>query len=177
MTINMIRSAAALLGALAVGSASASSISEWSSIGDFQQAGGLATAFNSAPGLATTFDNTAGLATRPQKQGARFSLEAAGTGGSTDTSNVAANANSMIAFPNDLAAPNAFALQTTLWNFVSDVRSQQVNLVFNEASANANAIAYNLQGQVPEVPLPSPMWLLAAGIACLVTAHRRTRAR
>ncbi|MBV8663685.1 MAG: hypothetical protein JO107_11335 [Hyphomicrobiales bacterium] len=166
MIKNSVRAILVAAGVLASGAAMAGATSEWSYIGQFQQAGGLSSAFNNSGGLSASFGNAAGLSTRAQAQGASFTLDAAVANASAGSS------TTPITFPSDTIASSA-VLQGTLWSFVSDVRSQQTGNAFVAATQSASVMAFTLEGQIPTVPLPSPAWLLAAGAACLLVLQRR----
>jgi len=143
--------------------------SEWQYIGEFQPAvstKGLATeAFQSPAGLGTTFDASS------------LTLDAQTAAASADAS-ASERKRALAATAASSAGPavgSPAALDLTLWNFITNIRAQQVGNPFVQLRTSAASIDYTINNVPAPVPLPPAAWLFGIGLAALAVAHLRTR--
>ncbi len=175
--------AVGLLGAASA--AYAGPASEWRYIGEFQPAAattGLATVpFQSAGGLGTKFDAAPWSGDSGSARTASALTLDAQTAAATDASTVSADtrlhalATSSTASNTSPVTGSPAALDLTLWNFITNIRSQQASNPFVQLRTNAANIDYTLNDVPAPVPIPPAFWLFAGGLAVLVGARRFMR--
>jgi len=144
--------------------------SEWQYIGEFQSrvsTQGLATqAFQSPAGLATAFEPASTLTLDAQAAAAAADAMASERRRALSAS-VESNAAPVVGSP--------AALNLTLWNFITNIRAQQVSNPFVQLRTSAASIDYTINNVPAPVPLPPAAWLFGIGLAVLGVARLCTR--
>lgn len=168
----------------------ASPTSEWRYLGEFQSdlsAAGLSSKpFQNATGLATRFDSGGGssdTSDRSNAASASFTLDSQTTLAVAASSDAAAPADRMRALSITTDAGNTSAalgstavLQLTLWNFINNVRAQQVGNQFQSLMASSANIDYTINGLPPSpTPLPPSSWLFLGGLGIFAALQWRVR--
>lgn len=163
---------------MTVGSAAiAGPASEWRYIGDFQPtastAGLSTTPFQSASGLGTNFGSSE-WGSGSSSSAAALTLEAQTAAASTDDSSGqrmrALSASTTTSNTSPVVGSPA-ALDLTLWNFITNIRAQQVSDPFVQLQTSAANIDYTINGVPAPVPLPPAFWLFGAGLAALAVGR------
>jgi hypothetical protein len=159
--------------------------SEWRYISDFQpavsKAGLASTPFQSATGLGTNFGSSEWSSNTVASSASALTLDAQTAAASGDASGGLRMRALEASIPVSNVAPvigSPAALQLTLWNFVNNIRAQQVGDPFVQLQTSAANIDYTLNGVVAAVPLPPAAGLFGAGLAALAMGRlfaRRTR--
>lgn len=161
--------------------------SEWGYVGAFQGSlsapGMSSTAFQNASGLATRFDSGNGLddgSGRSTVASASFTLDSQTTqavAASSDAASDRERALSVTTSPGGTVATvgSAAALQLTLWNFINNVRAQQVGNQFQSLMASSANIDYTINGVPAPTPLPAASWLFLGGLAILAALQWHVR--
>jgi hypothetical protein len=184
MNKTCVRIGAIAMMAAGCSAVAASPVSEWRYIGGFQSAtstsGLAATGFQDAHGLATQFDASSWTADSGGSavQAAPLTLADQTAQAATDgreramSASVTANTSPVVGTP--------AALDLTLWNFIANIRAQQVGDQFVTLRTSSANIDYTLNGMPPPVPLPASSWLFLAGLGAWVvlrSAMRRSGTR
>ncbi|MDP9125414.1 MAG: hypothetical protein M3N82_12585 [Pseudomonadota bacterium] len=185
-----MRRGAAIVAMTACTAAFAGPTSEWRYIGDFQAAAstkGLATGrFESASGLGTRFDSSAwngGSSVAAAGGNPALTLDAQTVAASADASAASSNENrralsaSTIAGTSSPVTGSPAAVDLTLWNFIANIRAQQVSNPFVQLRTNAENIDITLNDLPPPVPIPPAFWLFGVGLAVLPAARWLARGK
>ena len=185
-----VRCGAAVVAMTACATAFAGPTSEWRYIGDFQAAAstkGLATGrFESASGLGTRFDSSAwnsGSSAAAAGGDSALTLAAQTAAASADAGIAPSNERRRALSASTLASTSSpvtgspAAVDLTLWNFIANIRAQQVSNPFVQLRTNAENIDITLNDLPPPVPIPPAFWLFGAGLAALLVARSLARGK
>ena len=147
--------------------------SEWRYIGDFQSpvsTAGLATApFQSAAGLGTNFGSSE-WSSGSSSSASALTLDAQTAAASSDASSGQRMRVLSASTPVSNTSPvvgSPAALELTLWNFIANIRAQQVSNPFVQLQTSAANIDLTINNVPAAVPLPPAVLLFGAGLAAL----------
>ena len=156
--------------------------SEWRYIGDFQSpistAGLATTPFQSAAGLGTTFGSSEWSSASSSSSASALTLDAQTSAASSDASSSQRMRVSSASTPVSNASPvvgSPAALELTLWNFIANIRAQQVSNPFVQLQTSAANIDYTINSVPAPVPLPPAVLLFGTGLAALWIGRLLTR--
>jgi hypothetical protein len=169
--------------------ANAGPTSEWRYIDEFQPAvstAGLATTrFQAAGGLGASFDTSSwnrGTGSAADASTSLLTLDAQTAAASTAQTSVGSDGRMRVLAASSTPSNTSpvvgspAALDLTLWNFIRNIRAQQLGNPFTTLQTSSANIDYTLNAVPAPVPLPPASWLFAAGIAALVGGRLLLRA-
>lgn len=151
--------------------------------GNLSAPGLSATPFQDGAGLATRFDAGNGLSggsSRAKTAASAFTLDsqtAQAIAASSDATTASGRMRALSETTGGAATAvgSTAALQLTLWNFINNVRAQQVGNQFQSLMTSAANIDYTINGVPAPTPLPASSWLFLGGVVALGAMRWRVR--